>query len=246
MRRLLVIEDDPDSLEMLALVLEQGGYRVTSAANALEAFRILATQTFDLVVSDLLLDGRGVEASWLAVSKLVELARPASFGLITAWDVSEADAKAHQVDFVLRKPCPRDVLFAQLATTLQLPDVPDDRVHIVRSYFSNLEHKEFDALGQLVTNAVRYKLPGEHPKFATEVRGRGEFVAFAQRTFEAFPEAKFEIESIRPLPSGALVEYRGRWREGDAEHALPGGVMFEFRDNLISEIQVRVPVEHLS
>jgi hypothetical protein len=92
---------------------------------------------------------------------------------------------------------------------------------------------------------VRYRVPGEHPRFALEVRGRGEFVALAQRTFEGFPEAKFDIESIRPLPSGALVEYCGRWREGDAERAMPGGVMFAFRENLISEIQVRVPVEQL-
>jgi len=48
------------------------------------------------------------------------------------------------------------------------------------------------------------------------------------------------------LPTGALVEYRGRWRDGDVERALPGGIMFEFRENLISQIQVRVPLEQLS
>ena len=245
MRRLLFIEDDPDSLEMLTLVLEQGGYSVTPAANAPEAIRLLGTQTFDLVITDLLLDTRGIEASWRALANLVELARPASIGLITAWEVTNDEARAHHVDFVLRKPCARETLFAQLATTLQLPDVPDDRIDVVRSYFTQLEQRKFDALGQLVTEAVRYRVPGEHPRFAREVRGRGEFVELAQRTFEGFPDAKFEIESIRPLPSGALVEYCGRWREGDAERAMPGGVMFGFRDNLISEIQVRVPVEQL-
>ena len=84
MRRLLFIEDDPDSLEMLTLVLEQGGYSVTTAANAPEAVRLLGTQTFDLVITDLLLDTRGIEASWKALANLVELARPASIGLITA------------------------------------------------------------------------------------------------------------------------------------------------------------------
>lgn len=231
---------------MLMLVLEQGGYRVTTAANAPAAIRILATQTFDLVVADLLLDTRGIEASWQALDKLVELARPASIGLISGWDVSEEEVRRHNVDFVLRKPCPRDVLFAQLATTLHLPDVSGDRVDVLRSYFSKLQERKFDALGALVTDAVRYKVPGEHPRFASEVHGRGEFVEFARRTFEGFPEARFEIESIRPLPTGALVEYRGRWREGDAERAMPGGVMFAFRDNLISEIQVRVPIEQLS
>ena len=246
MRRLLFIEDDPDSLEMLTLVLEQGGYSVTAAANAPEAIRLLGTQTFDLVITDLLLDTRGIAASWQALANLVELARPASIGLITAWEVTERDAREHHVDFVLRKPCTRETLFAQLAATLQLPEVPGDRVDIVRTYFAQLEQRQFDALGQLVTEAVRYRVPGEHPRFAREVRGRGEFVELAQRTFEGFPDAKFEIESIRPLPSGALVEYRGRWREGDAERAMPGGVMFAFRENLISEIQVRVPVEQLT
>lgn len=246
MRRLLVIEDDLDSLDMLTLVLEQGGYTITTAADAAHAVRILATHTFDLVLTDLLLDTRGIEASWKALAKLVELARPASIGLLTAWDVGEDEAKRNHVDFVLRKPCPRDVMFAQLAKTLQLPEVPDVRVDVVRSYFSKLEQRKFDGLGQLVTDAVLYKVPGENPRFASEVRGRAELIAFAERMFEDFPEARFEIESIRPLPSGALVEYCGRWREGDAEHAMPGGVMFEFRENLISEIQVRLPVEQLS
>jgi CheY-like chemotaxis protein len=246
MRRLLFIEDDPDSLEMLTLVLEQGGYTVTGAGDATEAMRLLGTQTFDLVITDLVLDTRGIDASWQALAELVELARPASIGLITAWGVRDAEAQRHGVDFVLRKPVARETLFGQLAETLHLPDVPMDRVDIVRDYFANLEQRKFVALGDLVTDAVRYRVPGQDPRFAREVRGRGEFVELAQRTFEGFPEARFEIEAIRPLPTGALVEYCGRWREGEAERALPGGVMFAFRDNRISDIQVRLPVEQLS
>src|SRR6478609_4089076 len=105
MRRLLVIEDDPDSLEMLSLVLEQGGYTVTPAANLRDAMRILGTKTFDLVITDLLLDMNGIESSWQALAKLVDLARPASIGVITAWDVSDQEARDRNVDFVLRKPC---------------------------------------------------------------------------------------------------------------------------------------------
>src|SRR6478672_5713742 len=149
MRRLLVIEDDVDSLDMLTLVLEQAGYHVTTATDATAASRILEKQTFDLIITDLLLDYRGVEASWQAIGHLVELARPASFGLITAWDVTESTAQKHHVDFVLRKPCPREVLFAQLAKTLQLPEVTEDRVGVVRSYFETPEQRKFDELNHL-------------------------------------------------------------------------------------------------
>ncbi|MEO6568381.1 MAG: ATP-binding protein [Opitutaceae bacterium] len=60
--RLLVVEDHVTTLKALANLLERDGHRVTTAANVAEALAAAATNTFDLVISDLgLPDGTGTE-----------------------------------------------------------------------------------------------------------------------------------------------------------------------------------------
>jgi signal transduction histidine kinase len=49
---LLLVEDDADSREMMTLLLEQSGARVTSAANGFDALRALDTVDVDAVVAD--------------------------------------------------------------------------------------------------------------------------------------------------------------------------------------------------
>ncbi len=51
--RVLLVEDDRDSREMLALVLEQHGARVSSAANGVSALEALASSVPDIVISDI-------------------------------------------------------------------------------------------------------------------------------------------------------------------------------------------------
>jgi CheY-like chemotaxis protein len=55
--RLLVVEDDPDSREMLVLVFERSGATVTAAASAGEAMEAMRRATPDLLVCDIGLPG---------------------------------------------------------------------------------------------------------------------------------------------------------------------------------------------
>jgi two-component system CheB/CheR fusion protein len=60
--RLLLVEDHPDSAELLAELLESKGHTVRIAATATDALLIAAEEPFDLVVSDVgLPDGSGYE-----------------------------------------------------------------------------------------------------------------------------------------------------------------------------------------
>lgn len=52
---ILVIDDDPDVLELVTDVLQDAGYETTTAADGEEAAQLLAWQTFDMVVSDIML-----------------------------------------------------------------------------------------------------------------------------------------------------------------------------------------------
>lgn len=51
--RLLVVDDEPDSREFIACVLEQAGAQVTIAASGVEAFSQVTKSRFDVLVSDI-------------------------------------------------------------------------------------------------------------------------------------------------------------------------------------------------
>lgn len=51
-RTVLLVEDEPDLRNLLALVLAEAGYAVTTAATGTEALTMLATTPYALVVTD--------------------------------------------------------------------------------------------------------------------------------------------------------------------------------------------------
>jgi DNA-binding response OmpR family regulator len=57
MRRVLVVEDDPDIVELISHYLEGDGFRVEGLGNGNEALRRLKDESFDLLILDLQLPG---------------------------------------------------------------------------------------------------------------------------------------------------------------------------------------------
>lgn len=53
--RILVVDDEPEILELLVDVLAQEGYAAQSTSDSLEAARLLEATAFDLVVSDIVM-----------------------------------------------------------------------------------------------------------------------------------------------------------------------------------------------
>jgi CheY-like chemotaxis protein len=64
MSRILIVDDDPDFVEMTRIVLEQQGYEIGSASNGSEALQAIRADKPDLVVLDVImssiLDGLNV------------------------------------------------------------------------------------------------------------------------------------------------------------------------------------------
>jgi len=61
-RRILLVEDHPPSLQVLSTLLSRSGYQVIPATNVTEALAQATAQAFDLVISDLgLPDGTGLQ-----------------------------------------------------------------------------------------------------------------------------------------------------------------------------------------
>src|SRR5262249_4238320 len=55
--RILLVEDNPDSREVLRRLLELQGHQVAEAANGIEALAALQADAFDIVLLDLLMPG---------------------------------------------------------------------------------------------------------------------------------------------------------------------------------------------
>jgi DNA-binding response OmpR family regulator len=55
--RILVVDDEPDTLGLIELTLKTAGYRVQTAANANHALKLLQQDTFDLLLLDIMMPG---------------------------------------------------------------------------------------------------------------------------------------------------------------------------------------------
>jgi PAS domain S-box-containing protein len=118
--RVLLVEDDVDSREVVAAILDDGGVVVTTANSAEEALEILerAPLSVDAIVSDVGLPGLDGYAFLKAVRRNPALARiPAA--ALTAYAYPEDRRRAQDAGFQihLRKPCDQVEL---LATVLDL------------------------------------------------------------------------------------------------------------------------------
>lgn len=61
MQRILIVDDNPVSLEYMQDVLQERNYQIHSAQNGLEAMDILAKEDYDLVVTDIIMESSGLE-----------------------------------------------------------------------------------------------------------------------------------------------------------------------------------------
>ena len=69
-KRILLVEDEAELREMLALGLRRAGYPVDVAANANEAKQLIEAQAYALVLVDWRLpDGNGIDLADLAVKR---------------------------------------------------------------------------------------------------------------------------------------------------------------------------------
>jgi CheY-like chemotaxis protein len=61
-QRILIVEDEPDARDMLAVLLERDGHHIDTVINGHEALQRLATQDYDVILSDFWMPGVDGEA----------------------------------------------------------------------------------------------------------------------------------------------------------------------------------------
>ncbi len=114
---ILLIDDDPQVSEVLALMLRQLGHQVTGFTNAREALDAFGKGHFRLVITDLGMP----DLSGRDVAKVVKAMNPETpVVLITGWGVQldPAELKGAGVDGVIAKPFSKEVISAKLAELL--------------------------------------------------------------------------------------------------------------------------------
>jgi CheY-like chemotaxis protein len=112
-QKILLVDDDPDTLRTLADVLESGGYEVTTAATGEEALVMTDGYRPDLILLDVMLPGKdGVEVARELAGRTETRAIPVV--LITALEALPEGSDARSIPGVRRfiyKPCrPRTLL----------------------------------------------------------------------------------------------------------------------------------------
>jgi DNA-binding response OmpR family regulator len=117
----LIVDDDPDILELVSLTLERDGYEVAQARNGEEALRIASERTLHLAVLDLMMPGiDGYEVTRRLRVNDPDGTLPILILSAFAEDRQAALALAAGADAYMRKPfSPRELLAAAGSLILQ-------------------------------------------------------------------------------------------------------------------------------
>src|SRR5438067_11392811 len=119
--KVLVIDDEPDLLELLELTLSRMGLDTTRAQSVAEAIRLLDAQGFDLCLTDMRLpDGEGLRV----VEHITEKGLDVPVAVITAFGSAENASAALQAgafDY-LAKPVALEQLRAHVKQALKAPE----------------------------------------------------------------------------------------------------------------------------
>lgn len=117
MKNILIVEDEPDIRELLCAYLRNAGYVPTGAADGVAALTLFQTQTFDLVLLDIMLpkiDGFGV-------CEMIRRRSQVPILMLTALDGEEQQLRGFglDIDDYVTKPFSMPVLLEKIRVILK-------------------------------------------------------------------------------------------------------------------------------
>lgn len=117
MKKILIVEDEPDIQELLCAYLKDAGYETAAAADGVAALSLFQAQAFDLVLLDILLpkiDGFGV-------CELIRAQSQVPILMLTALDGEEEQLRGFglNIDDYVPKPFSMPVLLEKIRVILR-------------------------------------------------------------------------------------------------------------------------------
>jgi signal transduction histidine kinase len=138
-RRILIVDDEAGIREMFAIWLREESYECVTAASADEALAILATDTYALVISDMMMPGRnGVELLREIRSRFSDTAVIMVSGVDRPQRVRDA-LRVGAFDYLI-KPCELDVLTLSVEHALERRSLQ----RTARTYKAHLENQNIE------------------------------------------------------------------------------------------------------
>ena len=117
---ILLVDDDPDILESLRIVLEANGYIVETASSGQEGLRVYREKAPDLLIVDLMMEE--IDSGTSFVKELQAIGNTAPVYLLSSTGDSlytTTDASALGLTGVFQKPINTDMLLALLKAKLK-------------------------------------------------------------------------------------------------------------------------------
>lgn len=117
MQKILVAEDDFDIRELLQIFLREAGYKVSAAADGVEAIELFGRDKYDLVLLDILLP----EIDGFGVCQLIRRQSEVPIIMLTALNGEEEQIKAldMRADDYITKPFSMPVLIRKISAVLR-------------------------------------------------------------------------------------------------------------------------------
>lgn len=120
-KKVLVIDDEPEMLNLIQYTLEKGGYTVAVCNNGREAFSRIESEHPDLVILDVMLPGIDGYSLQLKISQ-ADNTKKIPIIVLTALEPSKTlFAKFPQVAGFMTKPFRTDDLIAKVQSVLNAP-----------------------------------------------------------------------------------------------------------------------------
>ena len=155
MKKILIVEDEPDIQELLRTYLEDAGYETAVAGDGVAALSLFQSRPFDLVLLDLMLpkiDGFGV-------CELIRRQSQVPILMLTALDGEEQQLRGFRLDIddYVTKPFSMPVLLEKLRVILRRRGSADEDSRLwYRDLSLDLDTREalLDAPGRVFTREM--------------------------------------------------------------------------------------------
>ena len=223
MFKILVVEDDQDLNRSVCTFLHRSGYDVSGCLNASEAYDTMYAETFDLIVSDIMMPGiDGFEFA----QTVRELDENIPILFMTARDDFASKQRGYRVgiDDYMVKPIDLDELFLRIGALLRRAKIAsshrleignlvldaDERTAYLKGEEISLTHREFNILYKLLSYPkkafTRTQLMDEFWDVDTSTAPRAVDVYMTKLRDKLSACDDFEIVTVRGLGYKAVLK----------------------------------------
>ncbi|MBA3925871.1 response regulator transcription factor [Listeria rustica] len=117
MKKILVVEDDPNILEVTRAFLMAEGYEVLTSENGMEAFGIFESQTFDLIIMDIMMP----KMDGYTLCELIRTKSDTPILMLTALGEEDSELRGFELgaDDYIQKPFSYKVLLKRVGALLR-------------------------------------------------------------------------------------------------------------------------------